>query len=394
MGKRTTKAGSAIRAKPAVTSTAAAIVSSIRVFTVSPSSLRNSIFDLELSNSFLEMLGMIQQRCVRWPCVNWRERAIALKTPSPGLSIWRRRGYPAETRSLVSNQDMQKTIATLLLLVGISATAADQKAKTIESQIIPVATQTLLDGVKSTGSKKVIKSVLMLECPRDGMKGTGFVLSDGGIITTNSHVVGNCSADEMIGISAVGTEPVKFQAVEKDSNRDLALLCPSKPLPFSLELNGDENPLVETEVETWGYPLSYKGPAPLLSRGYVAGYTMGKDSNGQPTNPPVQHLIVNGAINLGNSGGRLVERATGKVIGIVVQKWTLGSALTPKIIDGLQNSKTATLGGLPVSNEAALAIALKEIYVASQVMIGEAISVSELNAFIKEKREAVACGSH
>jgi hypothetical protein len=39
-------------------------------------------------------------------------------------------------------------------------------------------------------------------------------------------------------------------------------------------------------------------------------------------------------------------------------------------------------------------VALKEIYDASQVMIGEAISVSELNAFIKEKRGALACAIH
>jgi hypothetical protein len=56
MGKRTTKAGSAIRVKPAVTSTAAAIVSSIRAFTISPGPLRNSILDLELLNSFWKCL--------------------------------------------------------------------------------------------------------------------------------------------------------------------------------------------------------------------------------------------------------------------------------------------------------------------------------------------------
>jgi hypothetical protein len=47
-----------------------------------------------------------------------------------------------------------------------------------------------------------------------------------------------------------------------------------------------------------------------------------------------------------------------------------------------------------VPNEIGVAIALEEIYDKSQVMIGEAISVSELNAFIKEKREALACASH
>jgi S1-C subfamily serine protease len=299
---------------------------------------------------------------------------------------------------------MHKIIATLLLLLGISASAADKKAKATESENVPIATQALLDGVKSAESKGVIKSVLMLQCPKDGIKGTAFVLSGGGIITTNSHVVGNCSAEELVGKSSVSAEDVKFATVEKDPNRDLALLCATKPLPFGLQLKGDENPPVETEVETWGYPLRYQGSAPVLSRGYVAGYTMGADSNGQPKNPPVRHLIVNGALNPGNSGGPLIDRATGKVIGIVVEKWRLFSPNVEAVIAGLQNSKSMTGGGIQatdengvtrgITNEIAMAIALKEIYDKSQVMVGEAISVSELNAFIKEKRQALACLSH
>jgi hypothetical protein len=296
---------------------------------------------------------------------------------------------------------MQKTIATFLLLVGagswIGAYAADKKAKATEIQNLPIATQTLLDGVRSPESKGVIKSVLMIQCPKDNGKGTGFVLSGGNVITTNAHVVGTCSAGDLIGISSVSDEPVKFATVEKDPGRDLALLCTTKPLPFSLELKGDENPQVETEVETWGYPLRYQDSAPVLSRGYVAGYTTKPGTS-------VKHLIVNGALNPGNSGGPLIDRANGKVIGIVVEKWRLFSPDIEAVISGLQRPKTATLGGLQVtdvngvtqgvSNEIAMAIALKEIYDKSQVMIGEAISVSELNAFIKEKRGALACAIH
>lgn len=141
-----------------------------------------------------------------------------------------------------------------------------------------------------------------------------------------------------------------------------------------------------------------------MSRGYVAGYTLGEDSNGQPKNPPVRHLIVNDAFNPGNSGGPLIDRTTGKVVGIVVEKWRLFSPNIEAVITGLKHSRTWTLGGLQVTdangvttgvpNEIGVAIALEEIYDKSQVMIGEAISVSELNAFIKEKREALACASH
>jgi S1-C subfamily serine protease len=295
---------------------------------------------------------------------------------------------------------MHKTIATLLLLVGAAlwtgAYAADKKAKATETQNFPIATQTLLDGVKSTESKGVIKSVLMIQCPKDNGKGTGFVLSGGSVITTNAHVVGTCSAEDLVGISSVIDEPVKFASVEKDPSRDLALLCTTKPLPFSLALKGDENPPVETEVETWGYPLRYQDSAPVLSRGYVAGYTTKPGTS-------VKHLIINGALNPGNSGGPLIDRTTGKVIGIVVEKWNLFSPLVETVINGLQHSAVMTGGGFQttdangvpkgIPNEVAVALALKEIYDKSQVMMGEAISVSELNAFIKEKRQGLACAS-
>jgi len=223
---------------------------------------------------------------------------------------------------------------------------------------------------------------------------------------TNSHVVSTCTAAELIGISPVSVEPVKFVRVERDPNRDLALLCASKQLPFSLELNGNENPQVETEVETWGYPLRYNDAPPILSRGYIAGYRMDiKHSETGAQGIPVKRLIVNGALNPGNSGGPLIDRTTQKVIGIVVEKWSLFSPNIESVINGLPRSGAQAGGGTPiyvtdrngeqksVSQLQAISKALEELYEKSQVMIGEAISVSELNAFIKEKGGALDCVS-
>jgi hypothetical protein len=163
---------------------------------------------------------------------------------------------------------MGKIIVLLsFAVVSTGSCVSAQEAKSAVAQRVPLATQVLLDGVKSPESKGVIKSVLRIECPKDSAKGTGFVIHGGDVITTNSHVVGSCTAEELIGISSVSDQPVKFTKLTRDSNRDLALLCASKPLAYSLELEGDEHPDVETEVETWGYPLRYNDVAPILSRG-------------------------------------------------------------------------------------------------------------------------------
>lgn len=257
-----------------------------------------------------------------------------------------------------------------------------------------------MDGVKSSVSKGVIKSVVMIVCPKDQKKGTGFVIEGGRIVVTNAHVVESCGAKELITRSSVTTDPVQFTNVERDSTRDLVILCASKPLPFSLKLNGSDSPPVETDVETWGYPLKYEELAPLLSRGYVAGYTA--------TGPPgavgtVKHLIINGAFNPGNSGGPLIDRSTGKVIGVVVAKWTLWSPNIETAIKGFAHPSALTGGTFSytnaqgqqvgISDQEMLSVILSEFYQTSQVMIGEAISVSELNAFLKEKEKILSCTS-
>jgi hypothetical protein len=295
---------------------------------------------------------------------------------------------------------MRSRIAMLgIITLLFAADCAGQNPSRTAKQGVPVATQVLLDNEHSPAQQRVIESVLKIQCPKDNLKGTGFAILGGGVITTNSHVVGNCTKEELRGVSSLSDQPVTFSGIVQDTNRDLALLCTAKPLATKgLELNSNESPAIETEVVTWGYPLRYELPAPILSRGYVAGYRLETKDGGQP----VSHLIINGALNPGNSGGPLIDRATGKVIGIVVEKWGLYLPLVETVISGLQNSSTKSMGGgfqstdangrmVAVSNEEATAAALKELYDKSQVVIGEAISVSELNAFIKERRKDLPC---
>lgn len=251
-----------------------------------------------------------------------------------------------------------------------------------------IATQWLLDAVGDSG-KAAVEAVYMIYSPKTKSKGSGFLLANG-IIITNEHVVRECQPGEVFARSSRNVQvPIKQLII--DNSRDLAALVPNQSLNGGLKLGDDQGIQVGQLVLTYGYPLGYDGPAPLLSVGYLSGFQPYKpDPN---SNRVVRHLVVNGAFNAGNSGGPLFLHNSKSVIGVVVNK-----ALPPftPFVQAAINAFASNQSGIvyngtddqgkPMSmvESQVLAEVVKSLREMSQVMIGEAISVAELKAFLTD----------
>jgi S1-C subfamily serine protease len=134
---------------------------------------------------------------------------------------------------------------------------------------IPISTKWLIDSVGETGRNLII-NIFMIICPKANSKGTGFLYKSGHMIT-NWHVVKDCPANEIVAISC-NNEQIKFTKVITDEGKDLALLTPDKKLNGGLEFDNSGEIKPGIQISTWGYPLGYNGPAPLLSVGYISGF--------------------------------------------------------------------------------------------------------------------------
>jgi hypothetical protein len=172
-------------------------------------------------------------------------------------------------------------------------------------------------------------------------------------------------------------------------------LTPTTSLKGGLLLGEDNAPSVGTVVSTWGFPLGYNGPAPLLSVGYLSGFS----ANPRPPrktetgNQVVKHLVVNGAFNPGNSGGPLFKANDDRVIGLVVSKHVPMTAFQLSALKALASNQSGVVFNATDKNgknisfvESQLVADLLDGYKKlAQVMIGEAVSVSELRAFLNEQ---------
>jgi S1-C subfamily serine protease len=288
------------------------------------------------------------------------------------------------------------TALALGMLAAVVTTLA-QEAVTIPTSINAAP---VIDAA-GPEQRKSLSSIFLIVCPGVDA-GTGFAL-ESGLVVTNAHVVGTCSELSLVGMSS-SSQTITFSQIIKDSDRDLALLVPREKMLGGFKLAARDNPEPGTTVSTWGYPFLYNGVSPLLSVGYVAGYrdyspgqntgkTPNTEADGTPTSKTVKHIIVNGAFNHGNSGGPLLVSHASEVIGIVVLTHTFYPTEVQDAIDYLQTQKSGLQltrtrpGGQPenISESQLTASILNEFYQKTQVMIGEAISASELRAFIHEK---------
>lgn len=251
---------------------------------------------------------------------------------------------------------------------------------------MPTSTQWLLDAIGDTG-RNSINSVYVIVCPKTGSKGTGFLIESGHIIT-NEHVIRGCSHSEVFALDPKGTQ-IAFNSLVHDNQVDLAALTPATALAGGLKIV-DEKSEAGVKVNTWGHPLGYNGPAPILSVGYLAGF---RENINQKGARKIKHLIINGAFNPGNSGGPLFKSSSDEVIGVVVAKH---APFPQSVMSGLQalqnNSSGLQFNGtdgkgnpITVSEIQIVGMFLDHLRSLVQVNIGEAIAASELLKFLTDK---------
>jgi S1-C subfamily serine protease len=254
---------------------------------------------------------------------------------------------------------------------------------------MPASTRWLLDSVGEMG-RSAVKAVYMLVCPKTQQKGTAFLLKTG-LIISNWHVVEGCTAADIIGISSERRQ-IHFNRLVSDQNRDLVALTPRDALTGGLSIVEEGNIQVGTQVATWGYPLGYNGPAPLLTVGYLSGFSDSPPY--EATASVVKHLVVNGAFNPGNSGGPLFVTGGEGVIGVVVSKHAPITAFVRSALEAL--AKTSSGVVYPATDEhgnkrelseaQVVAEVLQYFRMMTQVVIGEAIAGSELVAFLEANK--------
>jgi S1-C subfamily serine protease len=289
---------------------------------------------------------------------------------------------------------MKTIVASLVISLWISLLPAFGQE---QAPKVPVSTQLTLDA-SAPVQRPAINSVLLMHCKKTKMKGTGFALSDGTVVTA-AHVFCGCGKDEMEAWTTLG-QHITFAKFVHDDDRDIAALRPTQALQGGLELAPDKTVEVAERVNTWGFPLIYNGPAPLISVGYVSGYYKASsqvdacDAPRSDQSVQVTHIVVNGAFNPGNSGGPLFAFGQNKVVGLVIWKKIAFSDTVRVAVDGFSNARNVMAGNFSetmpdgtirsISDQRMIGLVLGEFYNRVQVDIGEAIAVSEVRAFLNK----------
>ena len=122
-----------------------------------------------------------------------------------------------------------------------------------------------------------------------------------------------------------------------------------------------------------------------MTVGYVAGYKTVAAGRRR-----IRHIVVNGAFNMGNSGGPVCEPETADVLGVVINKQVPRDPFVESALAALAQQKTGpsftAVNARGRSKQMAQSELVAEIfsYYSSclQVMIGEAVAASDLRRFL------------
>lgn len=149
--------------------------------------------------------------------------------------------------------------------------------------------------------------------PEQRASGSGVIISDDGFIVTNNHVVQD--ADE-VTVTLNNRKTYKAKVIGTDPSYDLAVIkIDAGGLPYLVYGNSDE-----VKIGQWvlaiGYPLNLET---TVTAGIVSAKArslgLNKDRSGNPGGAVESFIQTDAAVNMGNSGGALIN-TDGKLIGV------------------------------------------------------------------------------
>lgn len=249
-----------------------------------------------------------------------------------------------------------------------------------------ISTQWPFDTISNVQGTSVIPSIFLIINRATSQKGTGWLVSNKHIVT-NEHVIrGFTNPTNIIAVLPNGTQFIPTKIVFDNLTDIGALEFQNSFIEAPLQIC-KENLDIGTQIYAWGHPLGYSGPAPILSVGYLAGRNLWKP---QGLSSPQFRLILNAALNPGNSGGPIFPWGEKSVCGIAVTKHAPINQFLLQAIQALSKNTSGVMFTYTdgAGNEKSfvesqiVAEVLSYFRSMTQVMIGEAIMPIDITTFL------------
>lgn len=228
---------------------------------------------------------------------------------------------PAEAENPETERPVSETEQLLTDSRDNAITAAVEKAS---NSVVSIMSSAMVDK-PALPSDEFFKHFFGDRFQRENARmGSGFIISDDGLVVTNQHVVGNLPSE--ITISTTYGTSYEAELIGSDELTDLALLKikSDDSFPF-IELSDSDDVRVGEWAIALGNPFGlFEDGKPTVTVGVVSA--LNRDFRPDPSNPRVyvDMIQTDASINSGNSGGPLLN-SNGDVIGINTFIYTGGT---------------------------------------------------------------------
>lgn len=186
------------------------------------------------------------------------------------------------------------------------------------SELIDVSPAKAID---YNGNKSLfLETILYIETDRGS--GTGFFCNPKGYAITCAHVV-HGAKEIYVRVGAADKTVRKAHVIYSHLEVDIAILLVEGVRFFAAAVDYDNIPMLGDEVIILGYPFGTKVSDDVMNMS--VSFTRGYVSSRQRKNH-IAHVLLDVSAKAGNSGSPVLDRRTGKVIGILCGSITNNSS--------------------------------------------------------------------